>query len=369
MCVPPSMAWFGAACRARGGVTPSPPGLPMPAVLDLSTLLDLRQRRPWTEVDRDKVRRAAPAHHDDAFPAILPGPRRARLSLYPRRGEQSRTCEVEAAFDDSASTDVPPGASADIESFSGARGCPRVPTYAVVEGRRVLVLQTSDRAAPLLGSRASVAETGVPREPGGGGGAQELGVRGGYEGDLAGTTVRVSPTRRGEGRGPAEGCRDGKMISLSGVTKPTSRRASCVRSQELDPRCPMATISPSWDRSGVGEVNLLNSLLPRPAQLGVLSPRRTRSSETQRSERRSYGAQIGFVFQVFHSSRHDRPRERRAPMLFAEFRRASARKKPRLLWFRRALDRADHRPTSFRGERQRVAIARSTVMGPPSCSP
>jgi HlyD family secretion protein len=70
--------------------------------------------------------------------------------------EQSRTFEVEATFDDAGfARTLPPGASADIEVILRARDdVLRIPTYALLEGKRVLVLESCSGGSGLAG-RAS----------------------------------------------------------------------------------------------------------------------------------------------------------------------------------------------------------------------
>ena len=126
-------------------VTPSPPGLPMPAILDLLDPDAIYVSAPLDEVDREKVLVGQPVRITmDAFPGrSFPG-RVTRVAPYISDvAVESRTFEVEANFEDAAfARTLPPGASADIEVILDALdNVLRVPTYVVVEGKRVLLLE------------------------------------------------------------------------------------------------------------------------------------------------------------------------------------------------------------------------------------
>ncbi len=126
-------------------ITPSPPGLPMPSLIDLIDTEAIYVSAPLDEVDRGKVVVDQPVRITlDAAPGrSFPG-RITRVSPYVLDvAEQSRTFEVEARFDDEAfARTLPPGASTDIEVILDVReGVLRVPAYAVLERTRVLVLE------------------------------------------------------------------------------------------------------------------------------------------------------------------------------------------------------------------------------------
>lgn len=125
-------------------VTPSPPGLPMPTVIDLIDTESIYVSAPLDEVDRAKilvglrVRITLDAYPGTPFRGVI-----SRIAPYiTDTAEQSRTFEVEAALDPAdAARKLAPGASADIEVILSAHdGVLRVPSYALIEGRRVLVL-------------------------------------------------------------------------------------------------------------------------------------------------------------------------------------------------------------------------------------
>jgi len=126
-------------------VTPSPPGLPMPSVIDLIDTEAIYVSAPLDEVDRGKVVVGQPVRITlDAAPARSFSGRITRVAPYILDiAEQSRTFEVEAVFDDpEVARTFPPGASTDVEVILDVRpNVVRVPTYAVLDRARVLVLE------------------------------------------------------------------------------------------------------------------------------------------------------------------------------------------------------------------------------------
>jgi HlyD family secretion protein len=126
-------------------ITPSPPGLPIPPVLDLIDPESVYVSAPLDEVDVGKVRVGLPVRITmDSF-ADRPFPGKVtRIAPYVQDVEaQNRTFEVEAEFDDAAfARTLLPGISADVEVILQARDdVPRVPSYALLEGGRVLVVR------------------------------------------------------------------------------------------------------------------------------------------------------------------------------------------------------------------------------------
>jgi HlyD family secretion protein len=124
--------------------TPSPPGVPTPPAIDLIDDSCLYVTAPMDEVDAPKIRVGQPVRISlDALPKkSFPG-RVKRLAPYVSAVEkQARTVDVEATFDDPAA--VGPllvGYSADVEIILDARDdVLRVPTSALLEGNRVLLL-------------------------------------------------------------------------------------------------------------------------------------------------------------------------------------------------------------------------------------
>ncbi len=128
-------------------ITPSPPGVPMPSVIDLIDPESIYVSAPLDEVDLSKVEVDQPVRITmDSYPGQSFAGRLTRIAPYVSDlAEQSRTFEVEAVFDDQEfARTLPPGASIDIEVILNARDeVLRVPAYAVLEGRRVLVIEES----------------------------------------------------------------------------------------------------------------------------------------------------------------------------------------------------------------------------------
>jgi HlyD family secretion protein len=125
-------------------ITPSPPAVPIPPVIDLIDTDAVYVSAPLDEIDRAKVSEGAVARVSlDAYPGEPFQGRVSRIAPYiTDTAEQSRTFEVEVAFEPALPpAKLAPGASADIEVILSARdGVLRVPSYALIEGKRVLVL-------------------------------------------------------------------------------------------------------------------------------------------------------------------------------------------------------------------------------------
>jgi HlyD family secretion protein len=126
-------------------ISPSPPGVFIPPVVDLIDPHSLYVSAPLDEADVAKVRVGLPvritmdAFRGQSFPGTI-----SYVSSYVETAqEQNRTLTVEAVFDQK---DLPPnllpGLSADIEVILGAKdGVLRIPTYALLEGDRVLLVK------------------------------------------------------------------------------------------------------------------------------------------------------------------------------------------------------------------------------------
>lgn len=138
-------------------ITPSPPGIPMPAVLDLLDPDAIYVSAPLDEVDRGRVAVDLPVRITlDAYPGKSFAGKIARIAPYILDvAEQSRTFEVEATFEDAQfARTLPPGASADVEVIlSVSEGVVRIPTYALAEGKRVLVVESECPSQAGLGAR------------------------------------------------------------------------------------------------------------------------------------------------------------------------------------------------------------------------
>lgn len=136
-----------AECSGEVGewITPSPPGVPIPAVLDLLDPTSIYISAPIDEVDSRRVKPGQPVRIAvDSRPGEkLPG-RLDRVAPYVLDlQEQNRTVEVEAALSDPAAAEgLLPGTSSDVEVILARKdGVLRVPTGAIAEGGKVLVLE------------------------------------------------------------------------------------------------------------------------------------------------------------------------------------------------------------------------------------
>lgn len=126
-------------------ISPSPPGVFIPPVVDLIDPDSLFVNAPLDEADVARVRSGLPvritldAFRGRSFPGVI-----TYVSSYVEtRQEQNRTLTVEADFSE---RDLPrnilAGLSADVEVILDAReSVLRLPTYALLEGRRVLVVR------------------------------------------------------------------------------------------------------------------------------------------------------------------------------------------------------------------------------------
>jgi HlyD family secretion protein len=125
-------------------ITPAPPGVPIPPIIDLLDADSIYVSAPIDEVDAERVgvgqeaRLTVDSRPDASFAARV-----VRVSAYVLDElEQNRTVEVEVEFDDPDTVrGVLAGTSADVEIIRDRRdGVLRVPTAAVAEGGVVLVL-------------------------------------------------------------------------------------------------------------------------------------------------------------------------------------------------------------------------------------
>ena len=126
-------------------VTPSPPAVPVPPVLELIASSSIYVSAPLDEVDLGRVKVGLPVRVTmDAFPGReLPG-RVTRVAPYVvDLEEHSRTVEIEVELEDAAfAATLLPGTSADVEVILAAEpDAVRIPTYALIEGARVLVVE------------------------------------------------------------------------------------------------------------------------------------------------------------------------------------------------------------------------------------
>lgn len=126
-------------------ITPSPPGVPIPPVIELIDPAAIYVSAPLDEVDVARVTAGRTVRVTmDAFPGKSFGGKVVRVAPYVQDvQEQNRTFEIEVELDDPAfARTLVPGASADVEVILDARdGVLRVPSYALLEGGRLLVVR------------------------------------------------------------------------------------------------------------------------------------------------------------------------------------------------------------------------------------
>lgn|SRR6185369_5274800 len=124
--------------------TPSPPGLPIPPIIDLIDPASIYISAPMDEADSARIQPGLPARITiDSYPGKgFPG-RVKRLAPYVLdREEQNRTVEIEVDFVQVPAERLLPGTSADVEVIvEGRDSVLRVPTPALLEGNRVLMVQ------------------------------------------------------------------------------------------------------------------------------------------------------------------------------------------------------------------------------------
>ena len=135
-------------------VSPSPAALPIPPVYDIIDPSSIYVSAPIDEVDAGRVRPGQIARvtldplPGQSFPAKV-----VRVAPYVQDLEaQNRTLEIEVEFDDAAfSRTLLPGTSADVEVILAAvKDVLRIPSYAILEGSRVLLLDGGVlKAAPV----------------------------------------------------------------------------------------------------------------------------------------------------------------------------------------------------------------------------
>jgi HlyD family secretion protein len=125
-------------------ITPSPPGLPIPPVVDLLDPASIFVSAPIDEVDAERIRVGQTARVTvDSRPDRSFEGRVVRVAPYVLDVlEQNRTVEVEVELaEPAAMAGVLPGTSADVELILDQRGdALRIPASAVAEGGSVLVL-------------------------------------------------------------------------------------------------------------------------------------------------------------------------------------------------------------------------------------
>lgn len=124
--------------------TPSPPGVPIPPVIDILDPSSIYISAPMDEVDSARIITGRPvritvdSYRNESFPGVV-----KRVAPYVLDiEEQNRTVEIEVVMDDEEfAARLLPGTSADVEVILEVRGdALRVPTAALLEGSKVLVV-------------------------------------------------------------------------------------------------------------------------------------------------------------------------------------------------------------------------------------
>ena len=126
-------------------ITPAPPAVPVPPVLDLIDPSSIYVSAPMDEVDSGALAPGLPARITvDSRPGEELSGRLVRVAPYVEDvEEQNRTVEVDAELaDPEAAATLLPGTSADVEVILEVReDVLRIPTSALIEGERVLVVE------------------------------------------------------------------------------------------------------------------------------------------------------------------------------------------------------------------------------------
>lgn len=126
-------------------ITPAPTGVPVPPVLDLIDPASIFVSAPMDEVDAGALAPGLPARITvDSLPGRELAGTVTRVAPYVEDvEEQNRTVEIEARIEDEElSRRLLPGTSADVEVILQVRrDVVRIPTVALLEGTRVLVVE------------------------------------------------------------------------------------------------------------------------------------------------------------------------------------------------------------------------------------
>jgi HlyD family secretion protein len=124
--------------------TPSPPGLPIPPVLDILDPRSIYVSAPMDEVDSGRIHPGQPVRVTfDSYPGREFAGHVRRIAPYVLdREEQNRTVEIEVELDRPEAVRLLPGTSADVEVLlQTLENVLRVPTPALIEGEKVLVAE------------------------------------------------------------------------------------------------------------------------------------------------------------------------------------------------------------------------------------
>lgn len=129
-------------------VTPSPVGIPTPPAVDVVDTSCIYVTAPIDEVDAPRIREGMPARVSlDAFRDRTFAAHVRRVAPYVLDVEkQARTVEIEAELHDIQTAKLLPGYSADVEVILQERtDVLRIPTRALIDGKRVFVYDPSDK--------------------------------------------------------------------------------------------------------------------------------------------------------------------------------------------------------------------------------
>jgi HlyD family secretion protein len=132
--------------------TPSPPGMPIPPVMDILDPDSIYISAPMDEVDSSRIHAGQPVRVTvDAYPGrSFAGHVRRVAPFVLDVEEQNRTVEIEVSLDDPGQVRLLPGTSADVEVVLEVRpDVLRVPTPALLEGGRVLAVQEAGKTRKL----------------------------------------------------------------------------------------------------------------------------------------------------------------------------------------------------------------------------
>jgi HlyD family secretion protein len=132
--------------------TPSPPGMPIPPVMDVLDPDSIYVSAPMDEVDSARVQTGQPVRVTiDAFPGRSFAGHVLRVAPFVLDvEEQNRTVEIEVSLDDPNAVRLLPGTSADVEVVLEVRpDVLRVPTPALLEGGKLLVVRKDGKAGRL----------------------------------------------------------------------------------------------------------------------------------------------------------------------------------------------------------------------------
>ncbi len=130
--------------------TPSPPGIPMPPVIDLIDNRCLYVLAPMDEVDAPKIKLGQPARITlDAMPDKVFHGNVRRIAPYVTEIEkQARTVDIEVGFDAIPEHNLLAGYSADVEVILNSRDhVLRIPTQAIRQNNKVWIINAGSQLA------------------------------------------------------------------------------------------------------------------------------------------------------------------------------------------------------------------------------